>query len=80
MNEMSLSHPVPSAEGRIRSIRVRLGIVSGALSTRSLLGAERSFMETYKVGTGQSDTLISLSVFICGLKIHKQLFSFVNVH
>lgn len=33
-------------------------------------------METHKICTGQSDALISLSVFIRRLKIHKQLFQF----
>lgn len=73
---MGLLHLVPSAQGRIRSTRVRLGIMSWAFSTRRFLGAERSFMETHKICTGQSDALISPSVFICCLKIHKQLFQF----
>lgn len=71
MQKMGCSQLRPSVEGRIRSIRVRLRVVRWALCARSLLGAEKSFMETQRWAQAKVR-------FWCHCT--SNYFSFVHVH
>lgn len=77
VQKVGLSHLDPSVMGRIRSIRNRVGIVSQAHGTRSLWGAERSFVGTTQGGHQKWDFDFTLSVV---WRYTSNYFSFVNVH